>query len=144
MASVEYYAGPRTGPIRGQEGATQTYEAGDLIKLDTNGYVVVATAGAINGIACKDATGTTGAVAEWEPICFDAIYSAKYKASATARALIGDCLDFTFTIGGHTLDESGATTDVWCVELDPRDAVGTSGGRLLVRFYATMNTAPAT
>jgi hypothetical protein len=117
---------------------------GDLVKLDTNGYVVIATAGVINGVATKSASGTTAADVEWEPICFDAVYSAHYKASATALALVGDCLDFTFTVGAHTLDESGATTDVWCVGLDPRDVVTTSGGRLLVKFYGAMATAPAT
>lgn len=142
--SVEYYAGPRCAPIIGKEGATQTFDRGDLVTLDTSGYVIVATAGSIYGIACKDASGTTGANIEWEPICFDAIYSAHYKASATTLALVGDCLDFTFTIGGHTLDESGATTDVYCIGLDYRDDLGTSGGRLLVKFYGAMATAPAT
>lgn len=144
MASVEHYSGPRCAPIRGVEGASQTYDAGDLITFNTSGYVIVATAGSIYGIATKDATGTTEAVAEYEPLCFDAVYSASYKASATAQALVGDCLDFTFTIGGHTLDETSATTDVWCIGLDPRDAVTTTSGRLLVKFYGAMATAPAT
>jgi hypothetical protein len=143
MASVQYYAGPRVAPLIGVEGATQTFDAGDLVKIDTSGYLVVATAGVISGIARQDASGTTGAAREWEPICADAVYSAKYKASATSQSLVGDCLDFTFTIGGHTLDESGATTDVYCVGMDPRDGALTSG-RLLVRFYGTLLTAPAT
>lgn len=144
MASVQYYAGPRVAPLIGVEGATQTFDAGDLVKIDTSGYLVVATAGAISGIARSNATGTTGAAVEWEPICADAVYSAKYKASATSQSLVGDCLDFTFTIGGHTLDESGATTDVYCVGLDPRDASGTTSGRLLVRFYGTLLTSTGT
>jgi hypothetical protein len=145
MASVEYYAGPRCTPIQGQEGATQTFHPGDLVKLDTSGYVVIATSGAITGIACQHATGTTAATIEWEPICFDAIYSAHYKASATAQTLVGDCLDFTtLTVGAHSLDESGATTDVYCVGLDSRDPVATSGGRLLVKFYPALGVATGT
>ncbi len=145
MASVEYYAGPRVAPLIGVEGATQTFHPGDLVKIDTSGYIVIATSGAISGIARQHATGTTGAAIEWEPICADAVYSAKYKASATAQSLVGDCLDFTtLTVGAHSLDESGATTDVYCVGLDPRDAVTTSGGRLLVRFYGTLLTSTGT
>ncbi len=64
------------------------------------------------------------------------IYSVAYKASATTQALVGDCLDFTFTAGAHTLDEGGADTDVYCVGFD--DAVGTTSGRLLIRFKATL------
>ncbi len=144
MASVEYYAGPRVAPLIGVEGATQAFHPGDLVTIDTSGYVIIATAGSIAGIARQHATGTTGANIEWEPICADAVYSAKYKASATAQSLVGDCLDFTFTVAAHTLDESGATTDVYCVGLDPRDAVTTSGGRLLVRFFGTLLTATGT
>jgi hypothetical protein len=144
MGSVEYYSGPRNAPIRGIEAASQTYDAGDLVDLDTAGHVIIATAGNILGIATKDATGTTSAVAEYEPISYEAIYSAKYKTSATTQSLVGDCLDFTFTVGAHTLDESSATTDVYCVGLDPRDAVGTTSGRLLVKFYGALATAPAT
>ena len=144
MGSVEYYSGPRCAPIRAVEGSSQTYDAGDLVDVGTDGLVVIATAGHIMGIATKDATGTTSAVAEYEPIGYDTIYSAKYKASATALSLVGDCLDFTFTVGAHTLNETSADTDVYCVALDPRDAVTTSGGRLLVKFYGTLATAPAT
>lgn len=143
MGSVEYYSGPRSAPIRGIEAASQTYDAGDLVDIDTAGHVIIATAGHIAGIATKDATGTTSAVAEYEPINYEAIYVAKYHTDATSQTLVGDCLDFTFTIGGHTLDEDSAGTDVYCVALDPRDGAIASG-RLLVKFYATLATAPAT
>ena len=145
MASVELYSEtvPQvlTFPEHGTPGS---FSAGDLVKIATNGKVQIATAGVVTGIARRGYSGTEDTVQEVELIDPNAIYSARYKASATSQSLVGDCLDFTFTVGGHTLDESSATTDVYCVGLDPRDAVTTSGGRLLVRFFGTLLTATGT
>jgi hypothetical protein len=136
MASVSWISGTPPQVVPAVEGSgTQAYKAGDLVKF-SSGTIIVATSGEIDGIARRDATGTTSSVTEVELINLDSVYVCKYKASATAQALVGDILDFTFTAGGHTLDESGATTDVVCVALDPRDAVTTSGGRLYVQFMA--------
>ena len=142
MASVEkIYPAAQSTVISAQEGAgTQTFDVGDLVKFDSSGQVVVATAGVIHGIARQDATGTQATKLEVELIDPNAIYCARYKAAATAQALVGDILDFTFTIGAHTLDEGSATTDVYCVGLDNRDVVTTSGGRLLFRFLGTLFT----
>ena len=139
MASVELWAGnPQVVWVEeASAGSANDFYAGDLVKYDANGELVIATAGAISGIARKAATGTAGTKIPMELISADNLYVAKYKASATTEALQGDTLDFTFTAGAHTLDESGATTDVDCVMLDPRDDVGTSGGRLIVRFKPT-------
>lgn len=141
MASVEWYAGNRIRPIKGFEGTGQTFHAGDLVDLDTSGNVIIATAGNIQGIARQHATGTNGSLIDWEPIACDGIYVASYHTDETAQALIGDCLDFTFTVGAHTLDEDSATTDCYCVGL--RDPAGTASGRLLIRFPYTLFTWPA-
>jgi len=133
MPSVAWIAGPDPVVVPAQEGSGQSYKAGDLVKW-SSGQIVVATAGAIDGIARRDASGTQGTTCEMELINLDSVYVSQYKASATAQTLVGVVLDYTFTAGGHTLDESGASTDVIGVALDPRDAVTTSGGRLYVQF----------
>jgi len=139
LASVELKAGnPQVvGIEEASAGSANDFYAGDLVKADANGELVIATAGAITGIARRAASGTAGTVIPVELISDDNLYVAKYQAAATTEALIGDTLDFTFTAGAHTLDESGATTDVDCVGLDNRDDVGTSGGRLIVKFKNT-------
>ena len=142
------------GPVRSLDGlsgqvipalegsATQAYKVGDLVQFETAGRIIVATAGSISGIATTKAKGTADTVTSVELLSPDKVYIAYYKASAITQALIGDCLDFVFDVGAHYLDESSATTDVYCVGL--YDPVGTVGGRLLVRFYGTLFTASAT
>jgi len=118
-------------------GSVNAFHPGDLVKLDAAGELVIATAGAILGIAEKTATGTASTEIPVDLISADEELIAKYKAAATAVALAQDIADFTFTVSttaGHTLDESGAATDVRIVDHDPRDAWTTSGGRLIVRF----------
>ena len=133
MPSVGWVSGTPPQVVVAEEGTGQSYKAGDLVKF-SSGQLVIATAGAIDGIARRDASGTASTACEIELINLDSVYVGKYKASATAQTLVGAVSDFTFTAGGHTLDESGANTDVYVVALDPRDAVGTSGGRLLFKF----------
>ncbi|HUW46172.1 MAG TPA: hypothetical protein VMW50_10315 [Dehalococcoidia bacterium] len=135
--SVLNYTGNSPQVIGVQEasaGSANDFYAQDLVKADSNGELVIATAGVILGIARSPASGTASTVIPVELPNLNDVYVANYKASATAEALIGDVVDFVFTVGAHTLDESSATTDAYVVGLDPRDAVGTSGGRLLFRF----------
>ena len=140
MASVELVVPGGTPQVFNfpEDATSGSFSAGDLVKVHTNGKVRIATAGAITGIALKGYSGTADTATPVMLIDPDAIYSARYKASATAQTLVGDILDFTFTVGAHTLDEGSATTDVYCVDLDPRDATGTSGGRLLFRFMGSL------
>jgi hypothetical protein len=136
LASVELKSGnPQVVQIQeAAAGSANDFYAGDLVKTNTDGELVIATAGAIMGIARRAATGTASTEIPVELISADNLYVAKYKASATTEALVGDVVDFTFTAGAHTLDESAASTDADVVGLDPRDALGTSGGRLVIRF----------
>lgn len=105
------------------------FKAGDLVKF-ASGKVQIATAGAINAIALKDASGTVDTAIPVELIDNDTVYVTPYKASATALATNMHVQhDFVFTAGAHTLDESGASTD--CYVVGTLDAWATSGGRLL-------------
>ena len=131
MASVERYTPGNPVVVKGLEGATQTYKAGDLVKFSA-GYVVIATSNAISGIARKDWS-ASAAECEVELIDPNAVYSTRLGTATThAQTLVGTIMDFTYTAGAHVLADG--TTDVYVVGLDPRDAAGTSGGRLLVRF----------
>jgi len=143
MPSVELRTGLNIDTIPCEEGSSAgSFAIGDLVKFDANGQVVIATAGAISGIAEKSATGTQSTTIPVTLIDPSAIYIANYKSASAAQGLVGDCLDFTFTAGAHTLDESGASTDVYCVGLaDPGDS---TSARLLVRFMGTTLAATAT
>ena len=139
MASVESYSsGYIPQVITATESAGESYKKGDLIHLDSDGLVEIATAGNIDGIAKADASGTANTLTEIELIDLNQLYTCAYKASATAQTLVGALADFVFTAGAHTLDDSGATTDVFVVALDPRDTLGTSGGRLIFRFLPAL------
>lgn len=138
MASIVRYSTGQPTPILGIEAASQSFKEGDLIHLDSDGKVEIATAGNIDGIARKDASGTTNAEIPYELIELDTVYSCAYKAAATERTDLGLKADFVFTVGAHTLDESGASTDALLVGLDGRDAVGATGGRYLFRFLPTL------
>jgi hypothetical protein len=138
LASVERIAGNPQVVVaeEASAGSANDFYAGDLVKTDASGELVIATAGAIWGIAKRAATGTAGTKIPVELISSSNLYVVKYHTDATSEALIGDTLDFTFTAGAHTVDESGATTDVECVGLDTRDGAVASG-RLVVRFLET-------
>jgi ethanolamine utilization protein EutA (predicted chaperonin) len=139
MASVELYRGDPGPTIKCLEAATQTFDAGDLVKL-SSGYAAIATSGAISGIAHTNATGTTSTSIDVELLNPNSIYKVTYHADAITQALVGDLVDFTvLTAGAHTVEESGATTDAYVVELI--DPVGTTSGKLGVRFLGALLTA---
>ena len=141
MASIERYTPTDPVVVKGLEGAsTQTYDAGDPVKFSA-GYVVVATAGAIHGISRTDATGTQSSTIEVELIDPNARYSVRCSTGLThAQTLVGTMVDFQFTTPGAMVVEDG-TTDAYIVGLDPRDTVGATNGRVLVRFMGSLLTA---
>ena len=145
MASVVAYTGLQLQPVEIQEAAASSandWYAGDLVKNDTSGELVIATAGVILGVAKKAASGTASTLITVELLNINEIYVVKHTTSITGETMIGDCLDFTFTAGAHVV-AVGGTTDVYCVGLHPDDGALISG-RLLVRFYGTLFTATAT
>ena len=141
MASIERYSPGDPVVVKGLEGgSTQTFDAGDPVQFSA-GYVVVATAGVMHGIARRDATGTQTSTIEVELIDPNALYSVRCSTGLThAQTLVGTICDFQFTTPGAMVVEDG-TTDLYIVALDPRDAAGTTNGRLLVRFKPTLMTA---
>ncbi len=143
MPSVTLRPGLGVETIPCEEGSSAgSFEIGDLVAFDSNGQVVIATSGVIDGIAETSATGTQSITIQVNLIDPNTIYIANYKSASATQTLVGDCLDFTFTAGAHTLDESGADTDCYCVGLaDPEDS---TSARLLIRFYGTLMTASAT
>ena len=139
MSSVVPYTGLSPQVIEVEEASAASandFYDGDLVKA-TTGELVIATAGVILGIARKTCTGTASTKIPVELLNLNEIYVCRYHTDATTEALIGDVLDFTFTAGAHTLEESGATTDVYCVGLHPTDGLLASG-RLLVRFFSSL------
>jgi hypothetical protein len=135
MASVEWVAGAPPLVVHALEDASAgSFGAGDLVKMNSTGKVMIATAGLIFGIAKANANGSANYVHEIELINADSIYSTRYNGN-TAQAVVGDHLDFTFTTaanGGHVA--SIGNNDAYCVDLDSRDALGTANGRILIRF----------
>jgi hypothetical protein len=143
MASVLAYTGLAQQEVEIQEaaaGSANDFYAGDLVKANSSGELIIATAGKMLGIAHKAATGTASTEIPVALLNINEIYVSRYHTDATSEALIGDLLDYTFTAGAHTLEESGATTDVYCVGLHPNDGAVASG-RLLVRFLGTVFTS---
>jgi hypothetical protein len=111
---------------------------GDLIQFDTDGKVALAAAGAIDGVARGDLSGTTSAACEVELIDPGDLYVGQYS-SGTTQTLIGESATLSTVTGGAQRFTTGGTTatgDIVIVALDPRDALGLSGGRILFRFNA--------
>ena len=105
------------------------FQVGDLVALNTDGELVLGTAGNILGIAQKAATGTDDTKIPVDVLLGDS-FSIPWTAEATTETLLNDIADVTFTTGAQVLT-GGGTTD--CVVCDFDDPVGTSGGRVIVR-----------
>jgi hypothetical protein len=134
MASWRQYSGLKPQVITCEEGAgTQTFKVGDLVVSDSAGQMVVATAGNIFGIARDDATGTQATKLRVEMINGIDLYSVPIgSATATAQTNVGAAGDIVFTAGAQYIDIDTTTSEVSVVGFD--DALGTTGGRLIVRF----------
>jgi len=111
-------------------GSANDFQVGDLVKFDTSGELVIATASNILGIALKAATGTASTEIPVDVLMGDE-FSAVWTSEATTETLLNDIADFTFTTGAQVLTGAG-TTD--CVVVDFDDPVGTSGGRVIVKI----------
>jgi len=106
--------------------------AGDLVRLDSSGELVIATAGHILGIALKAASGTASTKIPVD-VLTDQDQVSVVCNTTTAESDLGATFDFTFTAGAHVAT-AGGTTDSYCVAHDSINAVGTDGGRLIVRM----------
>ena len=138
MASVERYDNSRS-PImlRAQEGtATQAFKEGDLVKWEAAGRFVIGTSEAFTAIARKNATGTAATVLDFEFIDPNQIY-VMTASDTTAQVDVGNLFSITFTVGAHTVADSGSGVDGIIVGLHPEDGPKASG-RYLVRFLSTV------
>jgi hypothetical protein len=105
------------------EAAGQTYKIGDLVYINSSGDVAIATVTstlldtAIAGIAVKDATGVTGAVAHIQVIrSIDIVEMTVYHA--TASSAITAKTQLKGTSFGIIKPSSGAASGVWCVDIE--------------------------
>jgi len=109
--------------------AANDFQKGDLVALNTDGELVLGTAGNILGIAQSAATGVDNTAIAVDVLMGDE-FSIPWTAEATTETLLNDIADVTFTTGAQVLTASG-TTD--CIVCDFDDVVGTSGGRVIAR-----------
>ena len=135
--SVLLYSGlnPQVVNVREDvDASANTWYDRDCVSFETaTGYVIIATAGKIVGIAQKAATGVDYTAIPVELIDPHSIYTARVKYDVTTtEALIGDCQDVVFDTGRQYLDASG-TTDTYVVGIHPVDGLKLAG-RLLFRF----------
>ncbi len=133
MPSIGWISGTPPQVVPAQEGTGQSYKAGDAVQW-SSGQLVVGASQAIDGIARRDATGTAGTVCEVELINLDSVYVVTYNTT-TAQSVIGSVVDMDTATAGAQIFHASGTTDAVVVALDPRDAVGLSGGRLYVKFF---------
>jgi len=124
--------------IKGVEAAgSQSFKEGDLIQFNADGKVAIAAEDVIDGIARANASGTTDASIDIELIDPAATYVG-YYSTTTAQNIVGNIADFTVVTAGGMRLTTGGTTDAYIVALDPRDAVGTDGGRVIFRFLGSL------
>lgn len=117
------------------EKASATFAKNDLVAL-TSGQIDIAGADPtkILGIALKAKTGTTDSLIPVYVIRPGDVFVMK-SSSTTAQSNEGVSYGIVTSTGALTVDVSDTTnTRVNVINLDPRDTVGTSGGRLWVTF----------
>lgn len=110
-----------------------TFAAGELVKL-SSGLTTIATAGAIWGVALKTAVASaTTPVALIVPAQqWEIAYS-----TTTAATLVGTGREITFTTAGQCVNATTTNPDFMIWEVSSKDAVGTSGGRLIGSFVTS-------
>lgn len=121
--------------------ATPAFVAGDLVTINASGLLVIATAGDILGIAKANHPASTSVyvpVDIIDPVSDFLVHA----AGATATTDVGDILDILPTTTAVTTT-ADSVHDVCVNALWPGDAVGTSGGRYIVKFSPGSITASA-
>jgi len=143
MASVELYEGMNPQVVwYFEHGTPSSFEAGDLVKVATDGYIQIATTVSdILGIAREKYTGSTTHKVPVELINPNSIYVVRYSGTPT-RALVGDEAGFNaLTKAAHTI--TATETGLYIVGLDPRDGdTGIASHRMLVRFSVGSTDQP--
>jgi hypothetical protein len=121
--------------IDAHEKASQTglWVVGEMVNIDSTGRVVIAAAGAITGMALTAPSGTVDTTIRIDCVFPDQVWAQKY-GTTTANTLEGLKKDITFTTGSQAVASTANAADVVIQKVDSRDALGTSAGRVLVRF----------
>lgn len=130
LARLEYFL----------EDGSETFVKGNLVVLDGDGMLAECGADPVSiiGVAAQDASGTENTkIGVWraEPgVVFSAICS-----TTTAQTQVGAKYGTADSSSVWKVDiaETG-TPSVFVESIDPRKAVGTSGGRLNVTFLASV------
>ena len=112
-------------------GAANEIQPGDLVRLDSNGELILAATAHILGICHKASSTTDSTKIPVDVLGVDDTFSIPCNTTTT-EAHIGTTCDVTFTTGAQVAT-TGGTTDLYCVDLDSIDAVTTDGGRLICR-----------
>ena len=120
------------------EAASQTFVQGNLVYIDTDGYLseCASDPAAVAGVAAEDASNGSAAAKQTSYWAADmgAVFVAKSNTT-TAHTQRGASYGTVLSSSVHYVDISEVTTKVvYIIDLDPRDAVGASGGRYLVSF----------
>jgi len=107
-------------------GTSTAFYAGDLVKLDANGFLVIATTAAILGIAQIQSPGNTTTEVPVDVIFPDgSLFAARLGSGTCAVTDYGEICDFTFTVGAHTIATNG-TNDSVCIRNLDAIGVGTT------------------
>ncbi len=139
MSGVYRISGPpnvhRFKQISG--GTTATFKTNDLVTVHaTTGDLVIASAAHIGGIALQNAPGDVTTDVLVDVISADDSEFVMAYGSTTAVTNRGKNCDVTFTTQTISCVDGSGSGDFVIVDLDGRDAVGASGGRVIGRFLA--------
>lgn len=122
-----------------EHGTPGSFEVGDLVKVDGGKVQKVSSDENIFGIALKKYTDSEDSDIPVEVIDTSKIYVAEADTT-TAQTQVGNDYGLNIGAAGSMSVDIGdtGTTSVVVVGLDPRDAVGATGGRLLVKFMSAV------
>lgn len=142
--SVMIYSGTKGQIVEVAErtaGAANDWYENDLVRGDGLGYVKIATAAKILGIAQSRATGVAYTALDVELLNPATIYVIRGPSGSTpSQAFVHESFDLNFdkgADGGHYVDTSSTDGEVTIVGIYPgEDSV--TGGRYLVRFNASI------
>ena len=136
--SVILYSGVTAPTIEVQEGTTAaSYEAGDLVRFDDTGQIILATTVQIAGIATLAATGSAGSASDvqvMELLDPNALYTITAPtATATAQTIVGNDVNIAFTVGAHVVETTSSSPEIIIMGIYPGD-LAVAGGRYIVKF----------
>lgn len=137
--------------LRFPVGASQTFKKGDVLSINASGHAVIGTATTtpgpvkILGIAAQDAVSATAGstyVLVWIA-CDDTIFRANVS-EATSQDMIGKSYGIILSLTAGATDKwvvdntaapLGATKKLIVLNLDPRDTVADTNGRVEFVFH---------